>query len=259
MIIHNLSNNLIEVINSKLTISLYLDDKYTNESFEVKRLKEDLLKISSDINIEFLSKDEVLEQMRKKDEELVSIIQLQNPLPATINISNIDIDQYSDVNFVIEWKSFILSDFKSWSIYDYSNQYNRIIFITQILKTLKLALYIIIWIFLLAIFVIIYSIIWNFIFYYREEISITKLVWWSNIFIYWPFILQWLIYSFISFILSFSIYLLIINNAWIIFWRELINNFILSSNFIQIFLLQLIIFSFIWAFSAYMWTRKYIK
>lgn len=159
MILHNLSSNLIDAVNSKLTISLYLKDEFPRDNSEVVRLIDEISKEISGVHIEYKSKEQVLEEMRKKDAELVSIIKSQNPLPATINLSNIQIKEYDALNHIIESRLWILSDFKTNSIYDYRTQYERIAKIISILKTLKLALYVIIGIFLLSIFVITYSII----------------------------------------------------------------------------------------------------
>jgi cell division transport system permease protein len=74
MIIHNLSNSLIDSVNSKLTISLYLKDEYPRESPDTRKLLEEIEKKFTNVKIDFKTKDEVLEEMRKKDEELVSII-----------------------------------------------------------------------------------------------------------------------------------------------------------------------------------------
>lgn len=259
MIMHNLSNNLIEIINSKLTISLYLKDEYPKDSIDVKKLIDDIARQTPWIKIEYKSKDEVLEEMRKKDEELVSIIKSQNPLPATINLSNIKIAEYEKLNYVIESKLYVLSDFKTNSIFDYRTQYERIIKIIWILKTLKLALYIIIWVFLLSIFVITYSIIWNFIYHYRDEIYITKLVWWSNSFIYGPFVFQWIIYSIIWFFLSTNVFLVALNNISIIFDKAKVREYIINSDLNYILLLQLLIFIFTWALSSFLSSRKYMK
>lgn len=261
MILHNLSNNLIDAVNSKLTISLYLKDDYTKEHPDVRKLIENIWLKVPNIKVEYKSKDEVLEEMRKKDEELVKIIKNQNPLPATINLSNIKIEQYESLNEAIESKIFILSDFKqnSSSIYDYRSQYDRIIHIISLLKTLKIALYIIIWIFLLSIFVITYSIIWNFIYHYRDEIYITKLVWWSNAFIYMPFVFQWIIYSKIWFFFSTMIFILSVNNLSTIFDKQVIKDYIINNDLNIILLIQLLIFIFIWAFSSYLSSRKYMK
>ncbi len=144
MIMHNLSNNLIQAINSKLTLSLYLKDEYTKDNITVKNLIDDIHLALPQVEIEFKTKDQVLEEMRKQDEELVSIIKSQNPLPATINLSNIKMEEYEKLNLIIEGKYGILTDFKTNSTYDYRTQYERILKIIAILKTLKLALYIII-------------------------------------------------------------------------------------------------------------------
>lgn len=44
MIMHNLSNNLIEAVNSKLTISLYLKDEFPKDNLEVVKLMDDIAK-----------------------------------------------------------------------------------------------------------------------------------------------------------------------------------------------------------------------
>lgn len=259
MIVHNLSNNLIEAVNSKLTISLYLKDEYLKDSADVKKLLNDISIQTPKIKTEYKSKDEVLEEMRKKDEDLVKIIKSQNPLPATINISNIKMQEYEKLNNIIESKIYILSDFKTNSIYDYRTQYERIIKIISILKTLKLALYVIIGIFLLSIFVITYSIIWNFIYHYRDEIYITKLVWWSNWFIYWPFVLQWIIYSLIWFFLSTNLFLVVVNNLSIIFDKSKVKEYVINSDLNYILWIQIIMFMFIWAISSYLSSKKYMN
>lgn len=259
MVMHNLSNNLIEAVNSKLTISLYLKDDYNSQNPDVLKLIDDIAKKTPNVKLEYKSKDAVLEEMRKKDEELVSIIKTTNPLPATINLSNIKIDQYKKLNELIESKMYILSDFKANATYDYRTQYNRIIKIIWILQTLKIALYIIIFVFLLSIFVITYSIIWNFIYHYRDEIYITKLVWWGNIFIYWPFVFQGIIYAVVWFFISFVTYLLLLNNMSFIFDKDMIKNYVLDNNLNYLYLLQLLIFIIIWAISSLLSSNKYIR
>jgi len=259
MIMHNLSSNLIETVNSKLTISLYLKDEFGLDNIEVQKLKKEISTKTPSVKIEYKSKEDVLEEMRKKDEEFVSIIKSQNPLPATINLSNIKIEEYEKLNYIIESKLWILSDFRTNSTYDYRTQYERILKIISILKTLKLALYIIIWIFLLSIFVITYSIIWNFIYHYRDEIYITKLVWWSDSFIYGPFVFQWIIYSVLWFLISTNVFIVFVNNLSIIFDKAKVKEYIINSDLNYILLFQLVIFIFIWSFSSFLSSRKYIK
>lgn len=259
MIMHNLSNTLIDAVNSKLTLSLYLKDEYTKEHPTVAALISEIQTKLPNIEVLYKSKEEVLEEMRRQDEELVNIIKSQNPLPATISLSHIKIEEYEQLNTIIEGKYGILSDFKVNSAYDYRTQYERILKIISLLNTLKLALYIIIWVFLLSIFVITYSIIGNFIYHYRDEISITKLVWWWKSFIYGPFVFQWIIYSLLGFFLSTNIFFLFINNAWVFFENTSIKQYILDGQLTTILLIQLGIFVMIGALSALLSSRKYIK
>jgi cell division transport system permease protein len=137
MIIHNLSNNLIDAVNSKLTISLYLKDEYPKDSPDTRKLLEEIQKNLQNVKVEFKTKEEVLEDMRKRDEELVSIIKSENPLPATINLSNIKMEEYEKLNYIIESKLYVLSDFRTNAIYDYRTQYERIEKILLILHNLK--------------------------------------------------------------------------------------------------------------------------
>ncbi len=259
MIMHNLSNSLIDNVNSKLTISLYLKDDYPKDSLDTKKLLKEIEETYPNVKIDYKSKDEVLEEMRKKDEELVKIIQTQNPLPATINLSNIKIEEYKWLDYIIESKLYILSDFRTNSTYDYRTQYERIEKILLILKNLKFGLYIFISIFLLSIFVITYSIIWNFVYYYKDEIYITRLVWWGNSFIYWPFMIQWILYAIISFIVSTNIFLILTQNIDFIFSREQISNYLIDSNSTMVLLIQLLIFIIIWWFSAVLSCKKYME
>lgn len=261
VVLHNVSFKLIDEINSRLTISLYLNDNYSKDSYEVKTFFTKISNVSNDIGIEYKTKDEVLEQMKEKDEELVKIIEWINPLPATINLSNIEIWEYENLNNVINNNNFLLSNSKSWSDYmsSYSAQYERIMKVITILKTLQLWLYFIISIFLLAISIIVYSIIWNFVYHYKDEIYITKLVWWSDIFIYWPFSIQWFIYSILAFFTSLLLFMFLLNNMNFLFTQASYDFYIFNNSFYIIFLVEAIIFSLLGWLSWYLSSKKYLK
>jgi cell division protein FtsX len=109
-------------------------------------------------------------------------------------------------------------------------------------------------VFLLSIFIITYSIIWNFIYYFKDEIYITRLVGWSKKFIYWPFVLQWMIYTFTSFVLSFIIFIFILTNINNAFWE--IHMFQANAS---IWFLELIVFVLVWWVSWLFSSKKYLK
>ena len=262
VILHDVSFKLIDSINSKLTISLYLDEEYNKNSVEVIDLIDDIKKIdwwdwiNLWIKVEYKTKENILDEMRSKEPWLVKILERNNPLPDTIVISNIELSQYTSLNQVIENKMFVLSKEKSDREYfaNYTSQYKKITNIISILDILQLWLYVIICIFMVSISIIIYSVIWNFIYYYRDEIYITRLVWWSRKFIYWPFVLQWGIYSLLAFMLSMFIFILILNNINIAF-----SDIYYFSFSVSIFVLEMILFVFIWWSAWYLSSRKYLK
>lgn len=107
---HDVSFRIIDEVNEKLTISLYLDDKYDKNSIEVIDLQSDIKKAIPGISIRYKTKDEVLEEMRNRDPELVAILERQNPLPETITLEEIPLKQYDQLNTLIENKLFILTE-----------------------------------------------------------------------------------------------------------------------------------------------------
>lgn len=263
LVVHHTSFELINYVNNKMSISLYLDDKYDKNSKDVIDLIENLKNKSPESKINYKSQDEILDDIKKQDLELVKILEKQNPLPNTITISKIPLSDYEKLNYIIEWKLYLFSwnevESKEDVFSSYKSQYLRITWVINKLKSLWIWIYAIITIFVFAIWIITYSIIWNFIYYYRDEIYITKLVWWSKAFIYWPFSLQWIIYSIISFFISLSVFYLFIK-FWItrLFWIEYSLDFVFV-NWHIIFPLELLLFVIIWAFSWYFSSKKYLK
>lgn len=256
VILHDVSFKLIDSVNSKMTISLYLNKEYDKNSLEVNDLMNSIVWVHPDIWVEYKSKEQILDEIREKEPDLVEILERTNPLPDTIILSNIQLDYYDQVNRLIEPKMFILKKYQDNEDHfsHYSSQYKNIENIIGVLWILSYGLYIIISVFLLSIFIITYSIIWNFIYYFKDEIYITRLVWGSKKFIYGPFILQWMIYSFTSFVLSFFIFLFIlssINNAF----GEL---YMFEANY-MILLIELCVFVFVWGISWLFSSKKYLK
>ena len=256
VILHDVSFKLIDSVNSKMTISLYLNEDYNRDSLEVVDLMNDIKTIHWDIWVDYKSKEVILDEIREKEPDLVEILERTNPLPDTIILSNIQIDYYTQVNSLIEPKIYLLKKYQDEQDHFsyYSSQYKNIENIISVLWILTYWLYIIIGVFLLSIFIITYSIIWNFIYYFKDEIYITRLVGGSKKFIYGPFILQGMIYSFTSFVLSFFIFLFILSSINNAFW----DLYMFEANYL-ILLLELCIFVFVWWISWLFSSKKYLK
>ncbi len=255
-ILDSVSVKIISGINSKMSISLYLKEWVSRDSLEVLTLKDNIGNINKNIDFNYKTKDQILLEMKQKEPELVKILENDNPLPETIVLSNIEIEDYEKVNKVVENQFSILlnNDIDKDYFANYKTQFKRISQVISILNILKVWVEVIILIFFVSIAVITYSVIWNFIYYYKNEIYITRLVWWAKSFIYWPFILQGIIYSIISFFISLFVFVLLLKNLNSTFWEYF--EFIVST---EVTLLQLLIFIFIGWISWYLSSRKYLK
>ena len=262
VILHDVSFKLIDSINSKLTISLYLEEEYDRNSIEVIDMIEDIKHIWGWIGdlwlieVEYKTKEDILDNIRLKEPGLVKILERSNPLPDTIVLSNIRLDQYTELNTIIENKLFVLSKEDADKEYfaNYTSQYKKITNIINVLDILQMGLYVIIVIFMVSISIIIYSIIGNFIYYYRDEIYITRLVGGSKEFIYGPFVLQWSIYSFSAFILSTIIFIFVLNNL-----NTYFPDLYTFSVPTIIFIVEMLLFVFIWGMAGYLSSKKYLK
>lgn len=219
-IVQSISSTLIEAINSKLSFSLYLKDEYPLNHADIQILLQQIQSAIPGVHIVTKTKEEVLEEMKKKDPELIKIIETKNPFPATIRISSIGIEYYETLNSIIESKMYVLSDFRKKGAYDYRTQYQNIISIISVLRMLTTILYVIIFFFLLSIFIILYSLMSNFIHSYKNEIYIIHLVWGSKSFIYGPFIVQSLLYVLIGMALSLASFLFLFKKFAILFESE---------------------------------------
>lgn len=257
-LLDSISLKIMNEINAKMSISLYLKEWINQKSLEVLTLQKNILEIDKKIKFLYKTSEQNLLEMKQRDPEAVKILEnSENALPESIILSGIKIEDYEKINTAIENQLSILDKKESEKDYfaNYTTQYNNIKQVTFVLNTLKVWLQWIIIIFFISIAIITYSVIWNFIFYFKNEIYITRLVWGSRLFIYWPFILQWIIYTVISFLVSLLIFSILLKNLSIIF-SSYKDFFIISNNTIFI---QLIIFIFVWALSWYLSSKKYLK
>lgn len=301
VILHNVSINLISEVNNKLTISLYLKDDLSENSLESIEFLKDLRAVSPSITATFNSKESVLADLKSRDPDLVKILEKDNPLPPTITIEGVDLGEYEALNDVISTRAVLLlgtdgsrdavpieteteletetqsgstilnfgdteiveieEEIANQDVYSYRAQYERINNVIFILNALKYGLYFIITIFTFSIGVIVYSVIGNFVYYYRNEIYITKLVWGSNIFIYWPFSMQGLIYAVLAFLLSIVVFMIVFSNASFLIWEDTraFNSYIFNENFQFILMMEFLIFAALGMFSGYLSSKKYLK
>lgn len=265
LLVNFTTDKLIENINKRLSMSVILQKWYSNDNSEVVELISWLRWIGDNLEVSYISSQEAFAVLKKTDPELTKVVEedSENPLPASIKIENMNVNQYNDINEQIsKYKWIIVYDEQKFKkkIIAYRDQYNKIQTVISVFISIK---YWIIWIisfFIFSVFIIIYNTIWNFIFFHRDEIKVTKLVWWDNIFIYWPFSVQGFLYTFFSTIFSLIIFLYIIKtvNIYLIEnFPDFINEF-LSKNSLY-FLYELLILSLIGLISWFLSSIKFIS
>lgn len=195
-------NNTINDINSKIDISIYLKDSVTDQQRE--QFIAELKGLSNVESIEYLSKDQVLEQYREDNKDnidlLLAISQTDNPLPATIKIDPLDPSNNQEIKKVVESEANkqLQSDETSYS----GDRKEAIDKITHATSVLQRAVLIGIIVFGVISMLIIFNTIQMAIFNRREELRIMRLLGATPWYIRGPFIVETMVYGIISAIIS---------------------------------------------------------
>lgn len=195
-------NNTIEDINSKIDISIYLKDSVTEE--QRNRFTAELNALENVESLEYLSKEQVLEQYREDNKDnvdlLIAISETDNPLPATIKIDPVDPLRSEEIKEVVETEENLglQSDDTSYS----GDRKEAIDRITNATSVLQRAVLIGIVVFGVISMLIIFNTIQMAIFNRREELRIMRLLGATPWYIRGPFIVETMVYGIIAAIIS---------------------------------------------------------
>ncbi len=214
---------MIASVNKRLHVMITLEDGYTKDSAQVISLYNELQERFPKMYTQYISQEDAFTAFQSRDPELAQLIEWvdENPLPNVIRLSNIPFDSYEAIQSTIANYKTILK-YDGWNIdkkfIDFRSQYIRTSNLIDNLTLLKKAVYMILFLFLFTVFVVVYTVISNTIFFLRDEMSIIELVWWWSHFIYGPLVIQgmaytgwssilalWGLYT-LSYILPFSIF-----------------------------------------------------
>lgn len=262
--IEYVTTSLTENINDRMSLSLNLKPGYTGDNSEVIAAISALKQASPSVSIEYLSKEEAFEILKKRDQELVRIIEgdKENPLPSSIVIKNIPLGEYPQIDATVKrFKGIIQYDEErsQKSLVDYHSQYERIQGLINILLSIRYGIYGIISLFIFSVFIIIYNSIGNFVFFYRDEIKIIRLVGGENRFIYGPFSIQGFLYTLAAYIFGTSVFVYLVKNinfSLIIDFPLFIDRFFtLYSN---ILLIELAVVIVVGMLSGFLSSRRFI-
>lgn len=248
-----------------MSISLNLKSGYDANNSEVIECMSALKQANANIQVQFISREEAFEVLRKRDPELSRVIEWdkENPLPSSIVIKNIPLKEYPLIDATVKRYTGIIQydeERSKKSLTDYSAQYERIQGLINILLSVHYGIYSVIGFFIFAVFIIIYNSIGNFVFFYRDEIKIIRLVGWENLFIYWPFAIQGVLYTGLAYTIGTTVFSLLvrgINFSLITDFPVFIDRFF--TLYAQTFLLEFVIVLLVGLLSGFLSSRRFIS
>jgi cell division transport system permease protein len=193
-------NNTIGQIREKIDVSVYLIDDIPEAQRE--KLLDDLRALPNAAEVDYLSKDEVLEQQKSDTPDLPNAVEQlgSNPLPATIHVKPKDLNKIQEIkDFLSKPEIAVLqSDEPSYS----GDRKEAIDKITHATNTLQRAGVAGILIFAFISMLIIFNTIQMAIFNRRDELTIMRLLGASTWYIRGPFVVETIFYGVVSALLS---------------------------------------------------------
>jgi cell division transport system permease protein len=259
-------NNTINQITSKIDISVFLKD--SDSQAQTNQLLAQLKALPNVKSVQYLSKDQALQQYEQQnagnEQLLTAVDETSNPLPATILVKPINLNDLQGIKTVLSKPDVIAlqSDQPSYSG-DRKEAIDKITHATDELRKIGIVAVIV---FTIICALIIFNTIQMAIFNRRDEIQIQRLLGASTRYIRGPFIVESSIYGILSAIIS----VLIINGAFLASSSALqatslglldINyaSDYFGSHFWELLAIQLVLGIVIGAVSATIATRRYLK
>ena len=258
------TDRFITNINNRISININFQDGYDNTQLRSSEFLSGVTSSFSGVEVEYISREKALVLLTARNPDLATLIEDDsNPLPNSVRLSNIDINQYSSLNTYIGRFRDILQ-YDQWSfdkkLLDYRSQYERITSVIQMLNILQATVYIFLALFVFTVAILVYMVIHNFIFFLQNEVRIIELVGGRPSFIYWPFILQGTLYAFFASLVAFVAFLGGIEIIGSQFLFMDLSPFLID--FKRVFLtyawLLIPIFALVGAISAFLASWKYI-
>ena len=260
------SEKFIEWVNDRISFTVSFQSGYTTTDARVRTLADTLQTAFTGIVIETISKKEAFALLKERNPDLTALIESswENPLPDSLRIDNIPLDQYSSFNEIISREKDMLfydKDALDRKYLDYQSQFQRISLVVRLLSTLEYWVFALLWLFLFTVAVIIYTVIGNSIFFHRQEIEIIELVGWRSSFIYWPFLLQGWFYGLISALCALIILILVSIFTPVEFIDGPLAHLHddLHNSLSNMFFIELSVFFFLGIISSFIALRRYVK
>ncbi|MDQ5968741.1 MAG: hypothetical protein QG561_832 [Patescibacteria group bacterium] len=140
------TDRFINNINDRISISINFQDQYDNTQIRSREFLSGVTNSFSGITVDYISREDALVILTNRNPDLATLIENDsNPLPNSVRLSNISLDQYRPLNIFIGRFRDVLQYNQSnldKKYLDYRSQYDRIATVVKMLHLLQLAVYI---------------------------------------------------------------------------------------------------------------------
>jgi len=261
ILFNTIADRAVETVKNKVDISVYFKSNVAEDDIlNIKRILKNFNEVD---DVEYISRDEALVAFKERHSEDEVITQTleeldKNPLLASLNIKAKDLSQYEVI------ASYLESDSLSDMVEDVTYAQNELVI--RRLESLTNSLNIIV--FILTLFLAFLAVMVTFntislaIFSNKEQISIMRVVGAENKFIRGPYIVEGIIYGFIAAVISFIVFIPVVN-AISPGLTRFISTFSISeyflSHLILLFIYQLLIGVVLGILSSVIAIRKYLR
>lgn len=197
-------SNTVTQLTDRINVSVYLKDEVAEDDEQRVKFMEDIKQVENVERVEFVSKDDALEQFREDSsnspELLTALSQTDNPLPASFRIWPENPNNMEPIREFLEEPNVadLQSDPTSYS----GDRRAAIDRITEATEFIRQAGIVGIIIFMIVSVMIIFNTIRMAIFNRREELQIMRLLGASTWYIRGPFVVETVIYGVISAMIS---------------------------------------------------------
>lgn len=260
------SERFIEGVNNRISFTISFQSGYTTSDSRVRTLAYTLQTAFTGITIETISKKDALNLLKQRNPDLTALIEntWENPLPDSLRVDNIPLDQYSTFNEILSKEKDIFfydKDALDRKYLDYQSQFQRVSMVVKLLSTLEYGVFALLGLFIFTVAVIIYTVIGNSIFFHKQEIEIIELVWGRSSFIYGPFLLQGAFYGGMAtlFALGSITLMSLFIPVEFIDWPLMNLHANLHSALPRMLLIEVGVFFSLWICSSLIALRRYVK
>jgi cell division transport system permease protein len=260
-LLQGISNSLISSLEEKVDVSVYFKKDAPEE--EITKIEDELLRIPEVKNIDYISRQQALDtfvEKHKDDAQMMESLKEigENPFFASLNIKAWQANQYEAVSNFFE-NSTSKDILEKIDYFQRKPLIDKVFSISSFLKKFGIGAAIVLGI--LAVLVT-FNTIKLAIFNHREEISVMRLVGASNWFIRGPFIVQGMISSLLSILITLVIFIPLsyfLSPKLTIIVPDFNLFAFLVSNFGTLLLLQILVGIGIGFFSSLIAIRRYLQ